>query len=392
MYRKILFCLDNSDHSLYGADMGLRLARFQGSSAIACHVYAARLHNDRFRQMEDGLPEEYRAEEKLRGQREVHDTLITKGLRIISDAYMDVFRSKAASFGITPECISREGKNFEEIVKEASCGYDLVVMGALGLGKTEDSLIGSVAERVVRRVSSDVLIARDNPDATGAILVAIDGSPLSYGGLLTALEIGKAFGLKVEALSVYDPEYHRHAFRSIAGVLSEEAGRLFRFKEQERLHEEVIDKGLARIYQGHLETASRIAQKAGVKIKTRLLSGKPSDEIIKYIKTSSPFMTVVGKTGAHATETLDIGSITEGCLRHAPSNMLISGRSYEPEKELDSPKDLLIWDEEAKQVLSSIPSFARGIVKGMAEDAARKEGVKKITVEFMRSVRKRMEG
>ena len=38
------------------------------------HAYAAKLHDNRFRQMEGGLPEQYRKEDEMEHQREVHDT------------------------------------------------------------------------------------------------------------------------------------------------------------------------------------------------------------------------------------------------------------------------------------------------------------------------------
>ncbi len=68
-----------------------------------------------------------------------------------------------------------------------------------------------------------------------------NGSERSYGGLMTALDIAARPGAEVHAVAAYDPYYHYVAFNKIAGVLSEEAGKVFRFKEQEKLHEELID-------------------------------------------------------------------------------------------------------------------------------------------------------
>ena len=43
-------------------------------------------------------------------------------------------------------------------------------------------------------------------------------------------------------------------------MLSTKAQKVFRFKEQEKLHEEIIDSGQAKIYTAHLEVAKKIAE------------------------------------------------------------------------------------------------------------------------------------
>ncbi|MBI4949921.1 MAG: universal stress protein [Deltaproteobacteria bacterium] len=390
MYRKILFCLDNSDYANSGVEAGLRIAEASRATVAGCHVYAARLHSERFKEMEGGLPAEYRAEKKLKEQREIHEGLIEKGLRIISDSYIAPFLARAEGTGLKALCISREGKNFEEIVKEAEeNAYDLVVMGAHGLGKTDISRIGSVVERVARRIKCDILIMKDASFSgpSNNIVAAIDGSAASFGALNAATHLSKVFNTGVAALSAFDPDFHRTAFRSIAGVLSEEAGRLFRFKEQERLHDEIIDKGLAKIYAGHLESAAKMAGATGVNLKTALLSGKASAEIIRYCQTKRPFILALGRVGAHAVPSLDIGSVAENCLREAPCNILITSKEAALPQTAASGVE---WDAEAEKILSSIPSFVRQMVRKMAEDAARKDGVAVITPLFMRKVRERL--
>ncbi|MBI5234427.1 MAG: universal stress protein [Deltaproteobacteria bacterium] len=392
MYEKILICLDNSEHSQSAVALSISIAKAQGSMLTGCHVYAARLHDERFRQMESGLPERYHAEEELEKQRKTHDSLISKGLRIISDSYMAGLEEKAKQENVPFAVCHREGKNFEEIVKETKENkYDLVAMGALGLGSVNISRIGSVCERVLRRVATDALIARDPRPVCGNILVGIDGSPLSFGALLSSLALSKVYGLPVEAVAVFDPDYHYKAFKSIATVLTEEAGKLFKFKEQERLHDEIIDKGLARIYSDHLKGAEDMARQSGTKIKTTLLSGKPFDEIIKYAHETKAFFLVMGKTGVHSVEGLDIGSNTENCLREVSCHMLITSKATAaPHTEKKEDKDALLWSAEAEDILSKIPPFARGIVKNMVEETVRKEGLDTVTPELMYKVRSMM--
>ncbi|MBI5599434.1 MAG: universal stress protein [Deltaproteobacteria bacterium] len=328
-YKNALICLDNSRHSNWGVDIGVSLAEKFNTLLTGCHVYAAALHENRFKQMEFTLPPQYQKETELKRQRDNHNILIAKGLQIIAESYITVFedRCKRADLGSSGKTM--EGKNYLEIVKELQGNapnntYDLVILGALGLGATEKSQIGSVCERVARRARTDVLVVKEERLMDGKIVVAVDGSPDSFAGVRKAMALGKAFGAAVETVSAYDPHFHYSAFRNIAGILSEEAGRLFRFKEQETLHGEIIDSGLARIYQGHLDTANDIAKADGLVMETTLLVGKPYDQILRHVEKVRPSLLIMGRVGVHADETLDIGSNTENCLRQSGCNMLIT--------------------------------------------------------------------
>ena len=96
MYKQIYIPVDNSDHSNMAIDIGVRLAKQFGAKVIGSHVYAAKLHDRRFKQMEAGLPEEYHDENELERQRQIHDSLITRGLQIITDSYLDIVDQKNA--------------------------------------------------------------------------------------------------------------------------------------------------------------------------------------------------------------------------------------------------------------------------------------------------------
>ncbi|HET9129474.1 MAG TPA: universal stress protein, partial [Terriglobia bacterium] len=256
MYKTIYVPVDNSDHSNTAVDVGVQMAKTFGSKIVGSHVYAAKMHDKRFKQMEAGLPEEYHDEKELDRQRQIHDSLITRGLQIITDSYLDYVDKKCNEANLPVERRSLEGRNWKVLAEDINTnGYDLVIMGALGVGAVKDSVIGSNTERVIRRVrNSDMLIIKNvQPMTGGKIVVAVDGSPYSFGGLMTGLALGKALNMPVEAISAFDPYFHYAAFHSISGVLNEEAGKVFRFKEQEKLHEEIIDSGLAKIYQSHLD-------------------------------------------------------------------------------------------------------------------------------------------
>src|SRR5512145_903654 len=237
MYREIFVPVDNSQHSDWAADRAIELCRQTGGRITGNHVYAARLHDVRFRQLETGLPAQIQTPEDIKKQRKIHDKLIEKGLQLIADSFLDQVgnRCEAAGVALTRQLL--EGINYEEIVNEVNRGegrlpgligfdpnrasgydggdrgrgdvqlgedgrivaededeagklvgssgrqYDLMVIGAHGLGRQPYSQLGGVVSRVLRGVEKDVLIVRDEqPLAGGRIMVCIDGSSYCYRG------------------------------------------------------------------------------------------------------------------------------------------------------------------------------------------------------------------
>ncbi|WXG52361.1 MAG: universal stress protein [Candidatus Sedimenticola sp. (ex Thyasira tokunagai)] len=364
-YKSILLAVDSSDHSNRGILEAVSLSNHHGSQLTAAHVYAAKLHDLRFRQMEGGLPEQFREEQELERQRDVHDDLITKGLSIITDSYLDQVDRKAENKNIEVKRRSLEGKNYRELVNETNSGdYDLLVMGALGLGAIKSSRLGTVCQRVARRSKIDTLVIKEptRSISDGPIVVAIDGSTKAYGGLLTAFSLAKTWGVEIKVISAFDPYYHYVAFNRIAGVLSEEAGEVFKFKEQEKLHEEIIDSGLAKIYQGHLSVAQSIAQDYGMEIETVLLDGKPHDVITRYLSEVNPSLLILGTTGIHADADLDIGGNTEQLLSDVSCSVLLSQHEHRPQVDRLASVSTS-WTSEAETRMERVPSFVRPMAK-----------------------------
>ncbi|MBI5039197.1 MAG: universal stress protein [Nitrospirae bacterium] len=364
-YKNIMVAVDNSDYSNHGVDLGVEIAKAFGGAITGVHVFAAKLHDLRFRQMEGGLPEQFRFEGELEKQREIHDTLITKGLNIITDSYLDAVEERCRGGEIALTRKSLEGKNYKVLAEDiGSSRYDMVILGAIGLGVVKEKMLGSVCERVVRRVNSDILVTRNNTQRFrgGKILVGVDGSPESFGALQIALSLSQKLSATVEVVSAYDPYFHYAAFNSIAKVLSEEAGKIFRFKQQEQLHEEIIDEGLAKIYRAHLEVAKGIARDMGVDVKTTLLAGKPYDAILGHARKEKPALLILGKVGVHQDEGLDIGSNTENLLRLAPCHVLLTTRKFVPPLD-EVARHTISWTKEAEARMERVPSFVKNMAR-----------------------------
>src|SRR6202165_916412 len=118
MYREIYVPVDNSEHSNAAIEIAVALARSTNARVTGCHVYAARMHDVRFKQMEYTLPEEYQDEQELERQRKIHDSLITRGLQLISDSYLDVLKEAADAAGVPVGYKTFDGKNWECLVDD----------------------------------------------------------------------------------------------------------------------------------------------------------------------------------------------------------------------------------------------------------------------------------
>jgi len=391
-YHSILMAVDSSDHSNRATDDAIELGRLYQANITASHVYAAQMHDMRFKQMEGGLPEQFKEENELERQRDIHDSLISKGLSIITDSYLIQAENACRKTGLTFKGRSLEGKNYKILVNEANNGsYDLLVMGSLGLGAIAGSTIGTVCERTVRRSKLDTLVIKQ-PERSikdGPIVAAIDGSRQSYAALMTAFNLAKQWHIPLKVISAFDPYYHYVAFNKIAGVLSDEAGQVFKFKEQEQLHEEIIDDGLAKIYQGHLDVAKQMAEDQQIKIETQLLSGKPYYAIEEYIKDINASLLVIGKIGIHCDDELDIGGNSENLLRNSSCALLLTQREYTPPIELIAVSTPT-WSTQAEEAMLRIPPFVQNMARATILRYAQAEGHTVITAGIVEQATKNM--
>src|SRR6059036_2821899 len=367
MYKHVYVPVDNSEHSNRAIDLAVELGRAFGARLTGSHVYAARLHDYRFKQMEYTLPEEYKDENELERQRKIHDSLIAMGLQLISESYLDVMARKAAEAALDFEPKMIDGKHYKVLIEDTlASDYDLVVMGALGMSAVKDSQLGSVTERFVRRVERDTLVVRNPdalPDGQGAIVVGLDGSPQSFHGLQIGLALSRALGRPVHAIAVYDPYLHYAMFNGIVGVLSEKASKIFRFKEQEQLHEEIIDTGLAKIYQSHLEIGRKLASESGVELAITLLDGKCFEKILTFVRKEQPWLLILGRVRVHSDENeVDLGSNTENILRLAPCNVLLTGGKFYPPLDVKA-EEIISWTEEAEARMERVPPQVKGVAR-----------------------------
>jgi nucleotide-binding universal stress UspA family protein len=428
MYREILVPVDNSEHSDWAVDRAIEICRRSGGRVTGNHVYAARLHDVRFRQLETGLPARFQTPDEIKRQRKIHDKLIEKGLQLISDSFLDQVEKRCAAANVPVTRQLLEGINYEELMREANRGegrlpsligfdpniadkydggdtvrgdvrlgedgrivaeeedadeklagssgrsYDLVAIGAHGLGRQPLSQLGGVVARAIRGIEKDVLIVRDGRQLEGGrFLVCVDGSAYSYKAMRVALDLAREYGAKLYVASAFDVEYHHVVFHNIKDVLSVQASKVFKFEEQEELHNNIIDKGLLRLCQANLKRAEVMAAEyPDVAIETQILIGKPFQVVLQWAEEIEPSLLVVARHGSHRIDGTDMGSQADNLSRIASMNTLLVGTTAVHPEEIpwieEDGETGLEWAPDAEVRILRVPPFALGIARKAVEE------------------------
>ncbi|MGD9934359.1 MAG: universal stress protein [Dehalococcoidia bacterium] len=176
--RPIVVPLDGSANAEGAVQPALKLARIAGAPVHLVHVVD---------------PDTLRAAVKL-------------------DEAADAFKAYAAGLveredgsSVQTSCIVVAG-NAAEAILDASESAQLVVIASHGRSGLHASLIGSVADKVVRgAVVPTLVVPLGSVVALGAgpVLVALDGSPTAEAGLAIGRDLAAAFGQPVALVRAY---------------------------------------------------------------------------------------------------------------------------------------------------------------------------------------------
>ncbi len=141
--RTILFPTDFSDNSALAWKHALLHASKQKARIVLVHV----VHR---------MPQDYQFLVVA-----MSPTQIYGGLKERAEQQMARLAKEADSKGITCEIVIRDGQPFVQIIRCArEVKADLIVMGSRGLTGLAQVLIGSVAEKVVRKAPCSVLVVK----------------------------------------------------------------------------------------------------------------------------------------------------------------------------------------------------------------------------------------
>ena len=223
--------------------------------------------------------------------------------RQVADAELVKAGDRARAGGLTVETTMKGGQPAREILALADRAQaDMLVIGTHGRGGVEHLLLGSVAEKIMRKASCPVLVVP--PGAPGEsdalfsrILCPIDGSAASAHALTYALSLAQETDGHVTLLYVVEPVPAAGEF----GALD--------IEEYRRAGEEHARKVLRDAVPDDVRTWCRLDE--------RVATGKPSERILDAATTARADVIVRGVRGRGAIDLLAFGSTTNEVIRRA---------------------------------------------------------------------------
>lgn len=184
----------------------------------------------------------------------------------------------------------------------------LVVLGARGESFLRHALLGSTAERLLRKSARrPVLVVKQPPHENyRSVLVAVDFSPVS----LQAIRAAQHWAPGADFVLLHTLELPYEGKLRFAGV------------EEQVIHQYVKAGSEARRKQLHELAAA--AGLAPADYAVRVAHGDdPSQQIIAMEQEYDADLTVIGKHGTHVAEELLLGSVTKHVLAEAQGDVLV---------------------------------------------------------------------
>ncbi len=183
---------------------------------------------------------------------------------------------------------------------------DLIVLGTRGLSDIKGFLLGSIARQVAALASGPVLVVKQPMNQLRRVVLAVDDSKHSR----KAARFLRA-GLLPEDVNVT-------IFSSVVSPLTELAGSYLSESERHALVRPAVERA-ERLVAGMREDFL----KEGYAVFTNVEQNHVMDHIMKLAQDSLTDLLVVGARGLSNQERLQLGSVSESLLRHAPCSMLI---------------------------------------------------------------------
>lgn len=155
MFQKILVPLDGSEHSLRALNVAIQIAKKFDGKITLIHVYSAAVRPVMVPETTAVPPPMIPVMTPMEVSR-VAEATRKAGGGILADG-----AQRVEAEGVQVETILREGNTVQEIVRTAVEGkFDIIVMGARGISKIKELILGSVSDGVLRSAPCPVLVVK----------------------------------------------------------------------------------------------------------------------------------------------------------------------------------------------------------------------------------------
>ena len=181
---------------------------------------------------------------------------------------------------------------------------DLIVLGAAESNGPRHHLLGSTADRVLRKATCPVLVVRGEMDLPPKrVLIPVDLSPISEEcleeGLRLLTRLCGQNAPEVEALVVVSAEEF--------GASSNDA-------------QQAVDQT---VHENLQKLVRRVDPEDLLKVRTEIRRGIPREEILHELDRTESDLVILGTHGRHGFERLMMGSVASYVSRHAATSVLV---------------------------------------------------------------------
>jgi len=135
------------------------------------------------------------------------------------------------------------------------------------------------------------------------ILIAVDGSEVSYRALDAALFLSEKLGSKITAI---------HVMENVPTVYIESQKVLDELLEARKNESQKI-----------LDECSLIATKKGITLTTNLLEGNPASTILEFSQSEKYDVIIIGSRGMGKFKELILGSVSSKVIHHSSCPILL---------------------------------------------------------------------
>jgi nucleotide-binding universal stress UspA family protein len=211
----------------------------------------------------------------------------------------------SAITGKRPETLLKAGNVLDEVVAAADHA-ELLVLGAQGLSRARDVLLGTLAERLLLRSRRPMLVVKGKPDVPyRKVLVPVDFSPHSMAAVRWARRVAPSAHLKI--FHAYESPYEGKLLHAGVGK-----AHIDRFRLEAR------DEAMTNL-------ASLVGKvlPGDAEVSTSMDHGQARTLIPAEAERQQADLIVIGKQGRSALGELFLGGVTRATVSRAKCDVIV---------------------------------------------------------------------